>query len=47
MVKQDTDFLELIDQESLEVSYGGNNEFKYGFEEHWNKEDLEFPPQPK
>jgi len=43
MVNHQKEFLEFIDPKELETTYGGLNTFKYNFEEHWNKEDLEFP----
>jgi len=33
----------LIDPHILEEGFGGKNSFKYNFELHWNKEDLEHP----
>ena len=35
--------LDAIDTEVLETEFGGNNPFKYNFEEHWLKDDTEFP----
>jgi len=43
MVKQFNILLEWIDEENLEVNYGGTNDFKYNYDQHWNKEDIEFP----
>uniref|UniRef100_A0A6B2LES2 CRAL-TRIO domain-containing protein n=1 Tax=Arcella intermedia TaxID=1963864 RepID=A0A6B2LES2_9EUKA len=43
MVSSNKDYLQVIDPEQLEVDYGGALEFKYDFDQHWNKEDLEFP----
>jgi len=45
MVKQEKEFLDVIDEDQLEISYGGRNDFQYNFDDHWNKEDIEFPPQ--
>jgi len=43
MVSNQKEFLEFVEPNELEVAYGGENPFKYNFDEHWNKEDLEFP----
>jgi len=42
-IKDEKEFLQYVDAEHLETTYGGNNNFKYIFEEHWDKEDKEFP----
>jgi len=43
MVSKLADLDNWIDEENLEVNYGGKNDFKYNFDEHWKKEDNEFP----
>jgi hypothetical protein len=37
----------IIDPYVLEESFGGKNPFKYNFEQHWRKEDIEFPIIPE
>jgi hypothetical protein len=37
----------LIDPHVLEIPFGGGNPFKYNFDEHWNKEDIENPMVPE
>jgi len=43
-INEISEFLEYVDPDELEVDYGGKQEFKYSFEEHWKREDIEFPP---
>jgi len=43
LVKNLGELQQYIDVDALEVDYGGKNEFKYNFEEHWQREDNEFP----
>jgi len=32
--------LEYVDEEELEVMYGGKNTWKYNYDDHWNKEEI-------
>jgi hypothetical protein len=34
-----SDFLEYVEEDELEVMYGGKNTWKYNYDDHWNKEE--------
>jgi len=36
-------FLEYVEAPNLEIDYGGTDDFKYNFQEHWMREDHLFP----
>jgi len=43
-LKDFTAITEYVEEDNLELEYGGTNDFQYNFDQHWNKEELDHIP---